>query len=389
MKGNILMAAYTRYCTDARVVREAEAAVGAGWKVDFLALRESNEPPRETIRGVDIIRLHQERYRGSSRSRYFLSYFMFFFRLFFHGTWLHLKRKYKLIHVNNMPDFLVFAFLIPKLLGVKLILDIHDAMPLLYLNKFRDGGLRLMYKIILLQQRLSAKFADRVVTVHEPIKADVLVKDGIPAWKIEVIANFADESKFHPGANYVFDGKMRMLYHGTIAERFGFDYVMSELENVKDLDFLLTIIGEGDFAGSLNDLIRVHGLQEKVVFQNLTYPIEEVNEILCKHNLGLVTYSRSVVTDYMLPVKFFEYLAAGIPALSLRNKALSYYIKPEEAFFFEPGVRGSLSEMIRALVRTPELLNAMRNKVLEVRKRFRWQNEAQKYNELISKTIEA
>ena len=109
-----------------------------------------------------------------------------------------MKYNYRLIHVNNIPDFLVFTAIIPKLFGTKIILDIHDPMPNTFLTKFRGNFNTLFYKFLLLQEQISAKFADHVVTVHEPLKRDVLIKDGIPEEKITVVSNFADESKPEP-----------------------------------------------------------------------------------------------------------------------------------------------------------------------------------------------
>ena len=40
-----------------------------------------------------------------------------------------LWRRYDIVHVHNMPDFLVFSALVPKLFGSKVLLDLHDPMP--------------------------------------------------------------------------------------------------------------------------------------------------------------------------------------------------------------------------------------------------------------------
>jgi hypothetical protein len=36
-----------------------------------------------------------------------------------------LTRRYDLVHVHNMPDVLVFGATVPKLLGARVILDLH------------------------------------------------------------------------------------------------------------------------------------------------------------------------------------------------------------------------------------------------------------------------
>ena len=129
MTKKILMIAYTNYSTDSRVIKEAEAAIKQGFNVDFICLRTENACAKEKINNVNVIRVKQFKYRGRSNIRYILSYIEFFTICLFKVTVLFLKKKYAIIHVNNMPDFLVFCAIIPKLFGAKVILDIHDPMP--------------------------------------------------------------------------------------------------------------------------------------------------------------------------------------------------------------------------------------------------------------------
>ena len=55
----------------------------------------------------------------------------------------------------------------------------------------------LLFKLLLWEERISASFADQVLTVHDPVKDHVLVKQHrMPPASIEVIANFADDELF-------------------------------------------------------------------------------------------------------------------------------------------------------------------------------------------------
>ena len=49
-------------------------------------------------------------------------------------------RDYDIVHVHNIPDFLVFSALVPKLTRARLILDIHDLVPELYAGKFGSSN---------------------------------------------------------------------------------------------------------------------------------------------------------------------------------------------------------------------------------------------------------
>src|SRR5215471_4109126 len=99
------MVGYTYYESDPRVIREAEAAVEAGYEVDFLALQRPGSLPLEVINGVRVFRLNQAKYRGRGRFRYLFEYLKFFAKCLVKTTSLFLNRRYKVVHVNNMPDF--------------------------------------------------------------------------------------------------------------------------------------------------------------------------------------------------------------------------------------------------------------------------------------------
>ena len=103
-----------------------------------------------------------------------LSYLEFFFRCLLKITWLQLEKRYRVMHVNNMPDFFVFCSLLPKRMGAKVILDIHDPMPNTFASKFQKEENGLPFKLLLWEQQISASFADQVITVHDPIKDQTL-----------------------------------------------------------------------------------------------------------------------------------------------------------------------------------------------------------------------
>ena len=144
---------------DPRVMRAAEAAAEAGFDVDFLALRRTGQPAVEMKRGVRVIRLPQQRYRGSSWAGYLFAYAEFFLRCFIASTRLFVRRRYCVVHVNNMPDALVFSALIPRLFGAKVILDIDDPMPETSGARYGGTARNRLYSLLLRQEKLSVAFA--------------------------------------------------------------------------------------------------------------------------------------------------------------------------------------------------------------------------------------
>ena len=193
MKPKVLMAAYTNYRRDPRVKREAEALVGAGYEVVFLASRQPNEPHREAIEGVQVIKVLRLNDRRTSTVAYILDYLIFFVALLLHVSMR--PRRYRLIHVNNMPDFLVFAAFLPRVLGTPVIHDIHDLMPELFADKFAAGADHWLVRLLRVQEKWAGRMASAVLTVEDRLKS-ILSTRGIPEQKIRVLMNLPDERIF-------------------------------------------------------------------------------------------------------------------------------------------------------------------------------------------------
>jgi glycosyltransferase involved in cell wall biosynthesis len=384
------MVAYTYYELDPRVIRESEAAVDGGFAVDVLALRRPGTAPTEMIRGVRVIRLNQSKYRGKTRLKYLIAYLKFFLRCFVKCNGLFFQQRYSVIHVNNMPDFLVFSTIVPKLCGAKIILDIHDPMPNTFASKFKAGENGFYYRVLLWQERLSAWYSNQVITVHEPVKVGILLKHGLPPDSIEVIANFADEALFPLRKTYSIDGKIRFVFHGTILERSGLGILMTALASVRRKDRIsVKIIGEGDFSRRLQEMIGSMNLEEVVEFDNHSYDVHSISKRLDDCNVGLVPLEISSVTNFALPLKLIEYISIGLPVLTVRSYAISYYFSENDCIFFDWNDSESLSAAIDQIAENPEILLRYRERAVALRDQFAWSVERNKYVNLLRKMSNA
>ena len=153
----ICVVSYTLYMADHRVEREAETLARRGDHVDLISLAEDGRPSSETVEGVHVHRVGFTRYRGSSSVRYIGSYVKFLFAVTAKLLRMHLKVRYDVIYVHTMPDFMVLAGLIPKLMGAKLVLDIHDMMPELYVSKFGVTHQHPLIRLLAFQEQADQK----------------------------------------------------------------------------------------------------------------------------------------------------------------------------------------------------------------------------------------
>lgn len=387
---HVLMVAYTNYRRDPRVRREAEALVEAGHRVTFLARRQPQQPDRETLDGVDVIKLPGLDNKRTSISGYLIDYAIFFVLVFWHC--LLRPRRYGLIHVNNMPDFLVFAALVPRLLGTPVIHDVHDLMPELYREKFSAEREPWIIKALLLQERLAGRFASAVLTVEDRLK-DILSRRGIAANKIDVLMNLPDDRIFKalgPRSAKPADATFVMVYHGTLARRLGLDIAVQAVARARAQipRIELRIIGGGEERLPLIALRDELGLQSHVTFSDGFVPVESIPALIADADVGIVPLRISGGTDIMLPTKLLEYVLLGIPCIAPRTGTIGRYFDEQMVQFFEAEDVASLADAMVALHRDPQRRQQLAaQSTLRFASRFSWRQHKQIYTGLVARLL--
>jgi len=309
-----------------------------------------------------------------------LAYLTFFLRCFLLSTWLFAKRRYRVVHVNNMPDFLVFSALIPRIFGAKVILDIHDPMPETFGAKYSGTNRRGLYRALLLAEKLSVRFATRTVTVNHPLRDMILRKHGYPSDAIDVVANFADDRLFSPMRYPAIEGPIRFVFHGTIVERYGLRTLVEAVAKVRRRDKIqIRIIGEGDFSEVLKELIQAHRVGDVIEFVNRVYPLREIPMVLSDCHVGLVPLDVTPISDFALPLKLIEYTCLGLPSITVNSTAICYYMRPEECMFFAAGDAVALARILDAIAEDPGRLDEYRKRLPAAQQRISWSHEKLKY----------
>jgi glycosyltransferase involved in cell wall biosynthesis len=343
------MVVYARYpLGETRVQREAEALVDAGWQVDVLCLRGEGESAREHVRGVEVHRLpmgHDKRSLG----RQFASYLRFLWLAGRHLARLHRRHAIDCVQVHNLPDFLVFAALGPKLRGAPVIIDLHDLMPEFFSGRFGSGGRSWLSTLIRWQERAACAFADHVVTVSAHWR-DALIERGVPARKVSVVMNLADERVFTPLPRERDDDAFELIYHGTLTRRYGLDLAIEAVAALRDdlPDLRLTIIGRGDDLTALEAMRDRLGVTDVVDIRSTLVPADQLPPVIARAHVGVVPYRDDAFTDGLLPTKLMEYAVMGLPCIAGRTTAITATFA-DMAELFTPGDAADLARCIRLL----------------------------------------
>ena len=388
----VLMAAYTNYRRDPRVKREAEALVDEGYKVRFLARRQPGEPRREIINGVEVLKLASIGRKPDSFAQYIVDYLLFFLALSIHLTLR--PRRYDLIHINNMPDFLALAAWLPRLMRRPVIHDVHDLMPGIYMEKFNTDERHWIIRALLLQERLACKFATAVVTVEECFKDILAGRDRIPRDKITVLMNLPDERIFQPrppqppksqGQPFV------MVYHGTLARRLGLDIAIQAVAalrgKIEPMEF--RIIGGGEERERLIELANQLGLNGTVTFSDGYVPVEQIPLLIHDADLGLIPLRKSAGTETMLPTKLLEYVSVGIPSISPKTDTIARFFDESMVKFFEAENVQSLADSILHLYNHPQEREQLHRMASEkFLANYRWAEHKRVYTGLVNQLLD-
>jgi len=323
----IAMLLHGQYPWDERVKREAQALADAGHAVDVICLKQhADEPSREVVDGVETIRLPLRRAFTHGKASYFAEYAASFLGCFWQLTRRHLKARYDLVQVHTLPDFLVFATVVPRLSGCRVVLDMHDLMPELYRSKYGlaedSRAVRLLRSI----ERASTRYAHHVITASEAF-AERLISTGLPAEKVEVVLNTADPAVFpapltssrvgHPGT-------LTLFWHGTMVRRYGLDLAIRAVSLVaaRGRSVRLVIYGEGECEAELRDLVAELGLGESVEFRGHASHLDLAGHI-AEADIGVVPNRPDVHIEMAYPTKLLEFVQMGIPVVATRTKVLA------------------------------------------------------------------
>ena len=143
--------------------RHAEFLVANGYEVDFISLKNKGDKNKVTVNGVKLYRLPLEHHR-SGILRYVFEYSLFFLLASFKLAWLHLKRRYQVVEVSGIPDFMVFTTIFPKLLGAKVIYNLLDHTPASFVDNFSVDPKNLIVRLLHIVEKVSTHWADHVIT---------------------------------------------------------------------------------------------------------------------------------------------------------------------------------------------------------------------------------
>jgi glycosyltransferase involved in cell wall biosynthesis len=384
--------AFSHFPEEIRTRRETEALAEAGYHVDLICLRQKGQMKYERLNGITVYRISVKRCR-EGRLRYIWQYSIFTLLSFVKVTTLYIRRRYSIVHVHNMPDILIFSSLVPRILKAKVILDLHDPMPELYMTKYGLLKKQFMIKFLIFLEKLSCSFAHMVITPNISF-ARVFVSRSCKKKKMNIIMNTSQESIFfnrfgHSPQNIETNVKtFRLMFHGTIVERHGLSFALHAINAVHThiSNIVFDVYGDGDV---VREFLRIRGLLklDKIVNYHGTVSIEHIADAIQSIDAGLIPNIPGPFTQINLPTRIFEYLSFNKPVVAPRMTGIQDYFDEDSIFYFEPGNIDSLAGTIVDIYTNPIKRQTVIENGRNVYNKYQWKYEKLKliscFNNLI------
>ncbi len=385
---------FSHYPADPRPRRAAEALAAEGVTIDVICLCDGDrEPGEEKFGNINVVRVPLKRHRAGKIS-YVGQYSAFILSCFAHLLLRSFRRRYDFVHVHNMPDVLVFSALIPKMLGAKVILDLHDPMPELMQTIFKLPEKSLNVRTLKRLEKWSIRFADLVLTVNLACK-NIYSSRSCPPEKIQVVLNSPDDTIFHYQApqlhsNGSAPGKpFDILYHGSLVHRNGFDLAVDALEAVRKNvpSARLTVCGERtSYFERVMESAEERGLTSNIRYlgvRNLDQVVEAINGC----DLGIIPNHRNIFTEINTPTRIFEYLSLGKPVIAPMAQGIQDYFGERDLLFFNLGDAADLARKIEFAYANPhEVLETVR-RGQEIYRAHTWSRERETLLVAISEAL--
>jgi len=374
---------------DPRVRRQSDALLDAGYEVDIIALRQPGEAARQDDGARRVIRLPVDR-AFVGFAGHMAEYVAFTAMAAWTLAREHRTRRYDLVQVATVPDFLDFAALPEKLGGVPLLLDLHEDMPEFFRDRFAHPLLRPLLPLVTIATRASAAIADELITVHEPLR-QLSIARGVAPDRISVVMNSADGRLFdpsrHPRRAFMRDGCLRLVHHSNLQRIYGLDVAIDGLARLREsIDWQLDVYGDGPYRSQIEAAIDRTGTRNRVTLHGRV-PMDDLPRLIADADIGLVPSLPEPYLQYSLSTKLLEYAAMGVPTVATDLATFRHHFT-DAALRFVPGSDPyALARAIESLVDNPKGTTAMGLEARRQAAAYDWEAQKAHYLAVVGRLV--
>lgn len=293
------------------------------------------------------------------------------------------RHRIDVVHFHD-PELIPLGLLL-RTFGYKVIYDVHEDVPrdLLIKEYIPPTIRRILSATMTGVERVAGAVLSGIVTATPHIGGR------FPSGKTEVIRNFPIRGDFALSDEIPYKDRPHSLcYIGTISEARGIIEIVDAMDHIGGKARLM-------LAGSFNTAELEAGARRLPGWKYVDYAgwvgTGEISDILSRSRIGLVTLLPTATHLESLPVKLFEYMAAGIPVVASDFPYWRRVLEEAQAdcaLFVDPKNPVAVAEKINWLLDNPDTAEKMgRSGRDAISRTLNWEAEANRLRTYYGKIL--
>lgn len=298
--------------------------------------------------------------------------------------WHYIPIKYNWLFRDNADIYHFFNFIVPPRIKGKVITTIHDMTYELYPETMDKRNLKRIKSDI----QYSVDRSDKIITVSESSKNDIIKFLNVDESKIEIVYNGVDYEKFNK--YYTEDIKLivrnkynlpqnYILYMGTLEPRKNIDSIIEAfalIKKQKDFDNIKLVIAgkKGWLFEDIFNLVDKLNLKDHVIFTDY---VDETDKPII-YNMAKLFVFPSLYEGFGIPV--LEAMASSVPVIASNVSSLPE-VAGNAAILVNPKDIEGIAKNIIKILSDDDLKNELVRKGHIQAQKFTWEASAEKlYN---------
>lgn len=297
-------------------------------------------------------------------------------KAYFYSRRLAKKNKYDLSHSFFSVPCGFLSLIFKKFYGIPYIVSLRGADVPGYTDRFCW-----MYKAIRPLIRFIWKQADFVIANSEGLKT-LALKTNLKQ-QISVIMNGVDINQFYFKNNrQITSQRLEILCLSRLTERKGINYLVAAMPILRKKypQVHLKIVGEGDAAQSLRQMVTTLKLEDRVEFLGHVAH-DNLPQIYAQADIFVLPSLNEGMSNTIL-----EALSAGLPIITTDTGGTKELVKDgKNGFIIKMKDPADIAEKIEKFIQNKSLSTAMSLASRKKAERLSWENIAKEYWELYKK----
>ena len=241
-------------------------------------------------------------------------------------------------------------------------------------------------------KKKTLKDSDVVMVINEKLK-DYAIKMGSHPEQTYLLRAGVDLERFNPNADRsTVRGQYNIKKNDFVLFFMGWLYNFSGLREValelakakrKEFNLKLLIVGDGDLFAELKKIQEKYNLQDKIILTGWQ-PYDKIPELLKASDLCLLPAHDNEIMHNIVPIKIYEYMAAGKPVLATRLPGVMKEFGNNNGIIY-------IDEAREVVKRTLELIKngGLAERGLKAKRfvrRYSWDNITQDFEAILGRT---